>query len=113
MNNPASPNLYHRRGGVFPTFLKMYYVYLLKSQKSNWIYIGLTSDLDRRLKEHYAGKNYSTRRYLPVRLIYYEAYYSYTDVKNREKSLKQYGSALRLLKKHIKNSIEGTEGGAG
>lgn len=58
MGDPAPPD-------------NMYYVYLLKSLKRNWVYIGYTSDLRKRLKEHYAGENISTKRYLPVRLIYY------------------------------------------
>lgn len=94
----------------------MYYVYLLKSNKNNWIYIGITSNLQRRLIEHCSGKNYSTRKYLPIRLAYYEAYYSELDAKKREKSLKQYGNTLGLLKKRIRNSLFGynkQEEGAG
>ena len=87
----------------------MYYIYLLKSEKSEWLYIGYTSDLAKRLKEHNAGKNYSTKRYLPVRLIYYEAYFSKSDAIEREKCLKYYGSGLRNLKDRLKKSL----GGAG
>ncbi|MDP3788933.1 MAG: GIY-YIG nuclease family protein [Candidatus Omnitrophota bacterium] len=87
------------------------YVYILKSDRKDWIYIGMTSDLSRRLQQHYLGKNYSTKRYLPVRLVYYEAYSSIADAMKREKSLKYYGNALRELKKRIANSLG--KGGAG
>ena len=39
-----------------------YYVYLLRSKKDRKIYIGCTSDLQKRLKEHKEGQNYSTRK---------------------------------------------------
>ena len=84
---------------------KLYYVYLLKSSKKNWVYIGFTSDLSRRLQEHYTSEDFSTRRYLPVELVYYEAYRSITDAKNREKCLEQHGNALRFLKKRINCSL--------
>ncbi|MEW6409823.1 MAG: GIY-YIG nuclease family protein [Nitrospirota bacterium] len=40
--------------GVF--FYRIYYVYILLSEKDNKLYIGFTSDLKRRLKEHNDGK---------------------------------------------------------
>ncbi len=58
----------------------MYYVYVLQSPKRpNWFYKGSTSDLKRRLKEHNAGKNFSTAPYIPLKLIYYEAYLLKSD----------------------------------
>ncbi len=38
----------------------MQYLYIIKSIKTKKIYIGYTSDLKRRLKEHNEGKNYTT-----------------------------------------------------
>lgn len=88
-----------------------YYVYLLKSKKDGKIYIGCTSDLQRRLKEHEEGQNYSTRKMLPIELIYVEAYKSKKDAFEREKKLKHYGSGLRNLKLRIKDTL--CERGAG
>ncbi len=88
-----------------------HYVYILKSDVKNWIYIGMTSDLSQRLQQHHLGKSYSTKRYLPVRLVYYEAYSSIADAIKREKALKYYGNALRELKKRIGKSLD--RGGAG
>jgi len=90
---------------------RFYYIYLLKSQKRDWTYIGVTIDLKRRIEQHLSGKSYTTRKYLPVELVYYEAYRSLSDANNREKSLKQHGGALRQLKKRIKQSL--IKGGAG
>mgnify|MGYP001598019498 FL=1 len=45
---------------------KWHYVYLLKGNKTPYIYIGCTNDLEKRLKEHSEGKVYSTKKMLPV-----------------------------------------------
>jgi predicted GIY-YIG superfamily endonuclease len=42
---------------------------------------------------------------LPIELVYYEAYKSKEDAKNREKQLKRYGNALLFLKKRTKNCL--------
>jgi len=56
--------------------------------------------------QHKSGKNIATRRMLPVEVVYYEAYKSKEDAKNREYQLKQYGNALGHLKRRISNSLE-------
>ena len=83
----------------------MYYVYLLKSVKDGATYIGYTRNLQRRVEEHRSGVTYTTRRHLPVELVYYEAYKSITDAKNREKGLKSHGRALAQLRRRLKCSL--------
>lgn len=83
----------------------MYYVYIIKSQKNNSLYIGYTNDLRKRLREHNEGLSNYTRRYMPWKLIYYEAYISYRDAEIREKRLKQFAKSYAQLKKRIINSI--------
>ena len=84
----------------------MYYVYILRSREyDDKIYIGRTSDLKRRFMQHQSGKNVATRHILPVELVYYEAYKSREDARNRERQLKQYGNALGHLKRRISNSL--------
>ena len=76
----------------------MFYIYFLKKQKSNYIYIGFTDDLQRRMKEHKKDKlNYD--------LIYYEAYLLEKDAREREYKLKEYGSALGHLKRRLHYSL--------
>ena len=70
------------------------------------IYTGSTDNLRRRMLEHNNGKSRSTKRYMPWELIYYEAYRSEIDAREREKRLKHHGKGLAELKKRIKNSIE-------
>lgn len=58
---------------------KFYYVYVLKSNLTKWLYIGYTKNLSRRMNEHNLGLNLSTKKYLPLSLVYYEAYASQND----------------------------------
>lgn len=83
----------------------MHYVYVLKSKKTNRLYIGQTNDLRRRFHEHNHGGSKYTKHGIPWELIYYEAYRSKSDALVREKTLKQYKSAYAYLKKRIDKSI--------
>ena len=87
-----------------------YYVYLLRGNKTSWIYIGCTNDLEKRLKEHNEGKVYSTKKILPVELIYCEAYKSKDYTYQREKSLKAFGSGLVKLKSKLGIGRKGRAG---
>ncbi len=78
-----------------------HYIYLLSSKVKDWIYIGCTNNLKKRLMEHKQGKIYSTRNMLPVELIYFEAYRSKAAAFAREKALKKYGSGLAALKSRL------------
>ena len=79
----------------------MYFVYLLKSIHYNQLYIGSTSDLDKRLMEHNNGENVSTDRYKPWKIVYYEAFQAEKLARMREKSLKYHGNAVRELYKRL------------
>ena len=107
--NPA-PQLKKRKEKVKPIPKCWFYVYLLRG-KAGGIYIGCTADIDRRLQEHREGKNCSTKKILPVELVYFEAYKSSKDAFEREKHLKYYGSALRNLKLRLPVTLK--QGGAG
>ena len=78
------------------------YVYVLESlQRARELYVGYTRDLRRRLREHNEGVVISTRRYMPGKLLYYEAFPNETYARRREKSLKDNGNPMRELKKRI------------
>ncbi|MEP5611865.1 MAG: GIY-YIG nuclease family protein [Cyclobacteriaceae bacterium] len=66
----------------------MFYVYALKSEVRIYIYVGLTSNLERRLTEHNGGKNKTTRPYRPFVLIHSEMFKTRIDARKREKYLK-------------------------
>ncbi len=65
-----------------------YYVYVLSSLTKDFIYVGFTSDLKRRVQEHNSGSELSTKPYIPFELIHYEAYRNEKDAKRREEYFK-------------------------
>lgn len=83
----------------------MFYVYIIKSNKDNKLYIGYTNNLKRRIDEHKEGRAFSTKYRGPFSLIYYEAFISQKDATAREKQLKKFKSSYGQLKKRILNSI--------
>lgn len=68
--------------------MKFYYVYVLKSINRNFIYVGFTTNLKIRLKNHNNREELSTKYYAPFELIHYEAYRNEKDAKRREKYFK-------------------------
>ncbi|MBI2268616.1 MAG: GIY-YIG nuclease family protein [Candidatus Blackburnbacteria bacterium] len=84
----------------------MHYVYILQSSKNKkWLYKGSTSDLKRRLKEHNAGRNFSTAPHAPLRLIYCEIYLLKSDAEARERYLKT-SMGKRVIKKQLGNYLK-------
>ena len=79
----------------------MFYVYILKSEKDGKLYIGYTSNLQRRIAEHTDGQNKSTAYRVPLHLVYYEAYKSQADAEAREVRLKTSAGAYTALKRRI------------
>ena len=71
------------------------------------MYIGFTDNLQKRLEKHNSGGAFTTSKYLPVTLIYFECYRSKKDASQREKMLKRYGSSWSHLKRRIFNSLRG------
>ena len=81
------------------------YLYLIQSKKDLSFYIGTTTDLQRRLKEHNAGLSTSTKRKTPWVLIYVEWYRSKKDTLMRELRLKKHKGGWRKMKERIENSV--------
>jgi putative endonuclease len=50
----------------------MYHVYAIKSTTRNYIYVGITNNLERRLFDHNSGYNKTTKPHSPFTLIYTE-----------------------------------------
>ena len=72
-------------------------VYALKSLHRNYIYVGLTNNLNRRTFEHNSGRNKTTKPYTPFELIFSEIYPSRQEAGMKEKYLKS-GIGKELLK---------------
>ena len=81
-----------------------YYVYILQSLKNNSFYIGYTSDLRKRFKEHNNGESLATKPFRPYKLIFYEAFLNKKDAKSREEYLKS-GWGFKSIKKMLKNYL--------
>ena len=74
-------------------------VYILKSTKKEWYYIGHTSNISKRINEHNLGKSRSTRPYQPFELIYEEEFKTKGEAFKRELQIKSYkhGTAFKML----------------
>lgn len=83
----------------------MFYVYVMQSRKDKKLYTGYTNDLRRRFSEHNEKVNRSTKSRAPFELVYYEAYLSQADAKQREYNLKRSVGARTALKRRIPNGL--------
>jgi len=65
-----------------------FWVYVLKSLKTNKYYIGHTNNLKRRIDEHNNGKSFSTRLDKPWMLMYKANFPTRSEAFKNEKYLK-------------------------
>ena len=80
-------------------------VYVLEHSETRELYIGYTTDLKRRIREHNArGKKFTTRKSGQWILIYAEAYRNESGAREREGKLKIHGSAMNSLLKRLTKS---------
>jgi predicted GIY-YIG superfamily endonuclease len=78
----------------------MYYVYILKSVEDDWHYVGYTSDLRKRFKEHKQGNVKSTKNHHPLKMASYIAVEDKETAMNLEKYLKS-GSGMAWRNKRL------------
>jgi putative endonuclease len=72
------------------------YLYILASRPGGAIYVGVTSDLVRRVYEHKTSDvDGHAKRYGIDRLVYFEVYDSIRDAIQREKNLKHWPRAWK------------------
>ncbi|KPK46518.1 MAG: hypothetical protein AMK72_09720 [Planctomycetes bacterium SM23_25] len=73
------------------------YVHLLESLSApRWLYIGLTNNIERRLREHNRGYNRSTKGKGPFDLVHAETFPTRAVAGAREKQLKTGSQRQRL-----------------
>jgi len=76
---------------------RIYYVYILASGTSGTLYVGMTSNLSRRIWEHREGLAEGfTKRYGVKRLVYFETFPTPADAIRRENRIKKYPRAWKL-----------------
>ena len=82
-----------------------YYTYLLKSLKNNYIYVGSTQNIEKRIDLHNAGKVKLTKAYKPWKLLDYETHNSRSEAILRERFLKTY-QQKKILKRKLRNQLK-------
>jgi putative endonuclease len=76
---------------------KRFFVYILASRRNGTLYIGVTSDLPRRVHEHREGSiDGFTKRYGVKQLVWYEAHDTAEGAILREKRLKRWNRAWKI-----------------
>lgn len=77
--------------------MKTFYVYILASQRNGTLYVGVTSDLLKRVSEHKDKKVKGfTEKYGVDRLVYYEQTNDVRAALQREKTLKRWKRNWKL-----------------
>ena len=77
------------------------FVYLIKSKRFKWYYVGSTKSLKARIEKYNLGKVKSTKFYKPFSLVYFEGHVSYNIARRREEELKKNNQQRELLYKRI------------
>ena len=76
---------------------RTYFVYMLASQRNGTLYVGVTSDLMRRVWEHKGGfVEGFTKRYEVNDLVWYEVHESAEAAILREKQIKKWNRAWKI-----------------
>jgi putative endonuclease len=80
-------------------------VYVLSNQHNSDLYVGITNNLRRRLKEHNTGTSRYTKAFIPWKVIYEEKHPDYSAARTREKYLKT-AAGKKFLRKQISGDVE-------
>lgn len=73
------------------------YVYIMANRKNGTIYIGVTSDLSKRVYEHREGLVPGfTRRYGCKRLVWFEAFDDIQQARQRELQMKEWKRSWKI-----------------
>lgn len=86
-----------------------YFVYVLKSKIDNKNYYGLTSDLEKRIKDHNTGKVKSTKNRIPLHLVYHETVEGLEKAISKERYFKS-GFGRKYVKNKIKKLAPSSSG---
>ena len=85
---------------------KYCYVYVLRSLRDKHFYVGLTRNLSARLQAHNKGLVNSTKKRIPLELVYWEGCRDESDAAQREKYLKT-AWGKRYIKTRIRRYLTG------
>jgi putative endonuclease len=66
----------------------MFYTYILRSLKDKHLYVGYTTDVQKRISEHNSGLTKSTKSRLQFELLFFEEFQSRGEAMIRERFFK-------------------------
>nr|WP_299345753.1 GIY-YIG nuclease family protein [Allomuricauda sp.] len=78
----------------------MFFVYIIYSERFSKFYVGLSSDVERRISGHNSGNTKSTKNYAPWKVVHVEEFDTRPEARKRELYLKS-AAGRRWRKKHI------------
>jgi len=74
--------------------MERYFTYILLCNQKTY-YVGVTNDLDKRLKEHKTGQSQFTSQFSDIELVYFEEYPTLVLSGRRETQLKGWSHAKK------------------
>ena len=83
----------------------VFYFYVLQSIRDRNLYFGYSEDLRKRVKDHNGGRVPATKNRRPMECVYYEAYKSEKDARERERQIKRRAKAHIGLKRRLNHSL--------
>lgn len=85
------------KAGIWEMSEKKYYVYIMTKGRNSTFYVGITSDLQRRIWEHKTDAVEGfTKKYGIHQLVYYEIFDDPENAILREKRLKKWNRAWKM-----------------
>ena len=85
----------------------MFFVYIIVSENKNLrFYVGISENIEARLKQHNSGKTKSTKSYLPWKLFFFETFKSRKEAREKEKYWKS-GIGKERIKEKWSCSLTG------
>ncbi len=71
-----------------------WFVYILLCDCETY-YVGLTSDIEQRIRSHQSGYNLATKKFNDIKFLYTEQYQRRIDAEKREKQIKGWSRAKK------------------
>lgn len=89
---------------LFWGWATLYFVYVLRNSNGR-LYIGFTTDLERRVQQHQQGEGGWTRGRGPWELVHFETFDDRVEAMRRERNLKR-GKLNQGLRKKFSSTVE-------
>lgn len=90
--------------------MNTYRVYIIKSLKDLKLYVGVTSNLEKRIQDHNCGRVKSTKSRRPFILVHSEEYSTLSEARKREWFLKYTPQGGKLKRRLAKLGPSGPKG---